>query len=91
MRYCVIKGTTRPISVGNPDDILISNAISAGFTENEVDILTEEEYEARKALEPIIPQPPTEIELLKEKVATQDSVMTEILEGILPEIFGMLG
>lgn len=52
MKYCVIKGTTRPVNNNNSNEILIKDALSAGFTESEIEILTEEEYQERKALEP---------------------------------------
>lgn len=54
MKYCVIKGSTNIIdsSTFNTDEIFLINASSAGFIESEVEILTEEEYLARKSLEP---------------------------------------
>jgi hypothetical protein len=65
MKYCVIKNTTTVIDGSeNPTNIMLQNAISAGFVENEIEIMTEEEYKARKALEPIPPQPPTAEERL---------------------------
>lgn len=46
MRYCVIKDTTTIIDGSdNPDDVMVQNAINAGFPEYE--ILTEVEYQAR--------------------------------------------
>ena len=53
MQYCVVKNTTTVIDGSdNPSEIMLQNALNAGFAESEVEILTEEEYEERKALEP---------------------------------------
>ena len=54
MRYCVVKGTTTVVDGNNPTELMLQNAINAGFTESEVEILTEEEYQARNDLEPEI-------------------------------------
>lgn len=61
MKYCVIKGTAKPINSSNTlsDEILIENALSAGISENEVEIITEEEYLSRVDAEPKPPTPPT--------------------------------
>ena len=53
MKYCVIKDTVIVIDGSeNPLDIMLQNAKNAGFNESEVEILTEEEYQKRKANEP---------------------------------------
>lgn len=55
MKFCVIKDTTTVIDGSkNSEEIMIQNALNAGLTETEVEILTEEEYETRKSLEPKI-------------------------------------
>lgn len=60
MKYCVVKNTTAVIDGSdNPIEIMLQNAKNAGFEESEIEILTEEEYRARKALEPIKPKQPT--------------------------------
>ncbi len=60
MKYCVIKNTTTIIDGSeNPLEIMLQNAQNAGFTENEVEILTEEEYQARVESEPKPVQEPT--------------------------------
>lgn len=60
MKYCVIKDTTKVIDGSeNPIEIMLQNAQNAGFTETEIEILTEEEYQARKDLEPIPIQEPS--------------------------------
>ncbi len=67
MKYCVIKNSTTVIeSSEQPIEIMLVNALNSGFTESEVEILTEEEYEARKALEPHPPQVPTAEERITE-------------------------
>lgn len=76
MKYCVIKNTTKVIDGSeNPIEIMLQNAENAGFTEAEVEILTEEEYEARKALEPTPPQEPT----AEERLTALEEVMLMIL------------
>lgn len=62
MKYCVIKNTTTIIDGSeNPLEIMLQNAQNSGFVENEVEILTEEEYQARVELEPKpITEPTTE-------------------------------
>lgn len=60
MRYCVIKDTTKVIDGSdNPLEIMLQNAMNTGFTENEVEILTEEEYLTRVENEPKTAQEPT--------------------------------
>ena len=60
MKYCVVKDTTKTIDGSeNPIEIMLQNAQNAGFTENEVEILTEEEYLARLENEPKPIQEPT--------------------------------
>lgn len=66
-RYCVIKDTIKIIDGSeNSTETMMVEAQSAGFPEAEVEILTEEEYQARKALEPIPPILPTAEERLIE-------------------------
>jgi hypothetical protein len=78
MRYCVIKNTTKVIDGSeNPDDIMFQNAQSAGFTESEVEILTEAEYQARKATEPKPPQLPT----AEERLEALEFAMLELVLG----------
>lgn len=73
MKYCAIKNTTIVIDGSeNPIEIMLQNVESAGFTEVDIEILTEEEFEARKALEPIPPQTPTENEILRDYVLDLD-------------------
>lgn len=65
MKYCVIKNTTTVIDGSdNPKEIMVQNALSAGFTELQVEILTETDYLARKALEPTQTPQPTDAERL---------------------------
>lgn len=79
MRYCVIKDTTTVIDgSNNSTEIMRENAQNAGFTESEVEILTEEEYQARKALEPVEPKPITAQERLE---ALEQGLLEVILNG----------
>lgn len=59
MKYCVVKNTTIVIDGSqNNINIMLQNALNAGFLESEIEILTEQEYEERKSLEPLpLPQP----------------------------------
>lgn len=48
MKYCLVKNSTTVIDGSeNSDEIMYQNAIYAGYTENEVEIITEEEYKSR--------------------------------------------
>ena len=84
MNFCVIKDTVKVVD-GSKNDIntMIQNAIKAGFTESEVEILTEEEYLARKVLEPIVPHPPT----IEDRV-TNTEIDVVALEETIDTIFG---
>jgi hypothetical protein len=69
MKYCVIKNTTKVIDGSeNHDEIMAQNAQNAGITDYE--ILTEEEYEVRKTLEPT--PPAQEIISLKSELSETD-------------------
>ena len=68
MKYCVIKDTTTVIDGSdNPAEIMAMNAQNAGVTDFE--LLTEEEYLARKATEPI----PTEQEIASLKAQLEQT------------------
>ena len=69
MKYCVIKNTVTVID-GSENSVktMLQNAISSGFLENEVEILTEEKYQLRLLNTPQPPQPKTQIEILQETV-----------------------
>jgi len=69
MRYCVVKGTVKVIDGSdNPPEIMAQNAQNAGISDFE--ILTEEEYKAKKESEPIPPS--QEIQQLKARLAETD-------------------
>jgi hypothetical protein len=60
MKYCVVKNTIRCIDGSeNHYDLMLQNAISAGFTEDEIEVLTEEHWQAR-----LLEMQPFEIALL---------------------------
>jgi hypothetical protein len=70
MKYCVVKNTTTVIDGSeNNTDIMIQNAINAGYRESEVEILTEKEYTIRKSNEPIPTPQPSETDILGQQVA----------------------
>jgi hypothetical protein len=69
MKYCVIKNTTTIIDGSdNSDEVMAQNAQNAGITDFE--ILTEEEYQVRKANDPVPPE--VEIEKLKTQLTETD-------------------
>lgn len=69
MKYCVVKNTTKVIDgSNNPAEIMLRNAQNAGFTESEVEILTEEEYLTRKELEPPKEKEKSQLDTLQETV-----------------------
>ena len=76
MKYCVIKNTTKVIDgSNNPTEIMLQNAQNTGFVESEVEILSEEEYQARKELEPKqLPLPTAE-----ERLEALEMVLLELL------------
>lgn len=71
MTYCVVKNSTAIIDCsfgnGNTVAIMFQNARNAGLKESEVEMLSKEEYQSRKALEPQPPKEPTEIEKLQQE------------------------
>ena len=78
MRYCVNRGTTTVIDGSeNPVDVMLQNALNAGFSTSEVEILTEEEYQARVNAEPKPLRPPTD----KERLDDLEAAMAAILGG----------
>lgn len=80
MKYCVIKNTAKVIDGSeNAEETMLKNARNAGFTETEVEILIEEEYEARKALEPVQPQPLT----TEERLAEVENAIASIVGGAI--------
>lgn len=49
MKYCVVKDTITVIDGSdNPKETMIQNALNAGFSESEIEILTEEDYKERE-------------------------------------------
>ena len=84
MRYCVIKNTIIIIDGSkNPVEIMLKNATNAGFSETEVEILTEEEYQIRLEAVPLIPTPPT----IEDRV-TNTEIDVVALEETIAVIFG---
>ena len=79
MKYCVIKNTTRVIDGSeNSIEIMLQNAQNAGFTESEIEILTEEEYQLRVDAEPKTPIPPSDKERIE---ALEEALLEVILNG----------
>ena len=71
MKYCVVKDTTTIIDGSNNSaEIMAQNAQNAGITDFE--ILTEEEYQARKANEPV----PIKLPSIEERLqAAEDTIL----------------
>ena len=78
MKYCVIKNTTKVIDGSeNPVETMLQNAINAGLAENEVEILTEEEYQQRLENEPKLQQSPS----LEERLQSAEDTILFLLMG----------
>lgn len=79
MIYCVIKGTTTIIDdiKTNNDVTKIQNAINCGYTADQVEILTQSEFDERKALEPVPIKEPSD----KERIAELEQIINMILMG----------
>lgn len=76
MRYCVIKNTIKVIDGSeNPVEIMLQNAQNAGFSEGEVEILTEEEYQTRLENQP----KPLPLPTAEERLEALEMVMLELL------------
>lgn len=86
-KYCVVKDTTTVIDGSlNSDEVMLQNANHAGFTTEQVEILTQEQYDERKALEPV-PEPiPTQVDLLQQQLATQQAIIDELLFEVIPSL-----
>ena len=74
MKYCVIKDMTTVIDGSeNPEEIMLQNAKSAGYTKEQVEILTEEEYRVRiDSLPKLVPQP-----TIEERVANLENLQLQ--------------
>lgn len=82
MLVAVIKDTSEFIISGDfNQNTIVQNAINAGFTAEQVEILTQAEYDARKALEPQPEVQPSEIEVLKQRTEDLELILTELLLG----------
>jgi hypothetical protein len=81
MKYCVIKDTIRDIAQSENVENLIESGNSTVIDGMlvEYEILTEEEYQVRKALEPTPPQEPTETEKLKAELETIQGALDFII------------
>jgi ABC-type branched-subunit amino acid transport system substrate-binding protein len=47
MNYCVVKNTVIIINSNNPDEVMLEDAINSSFTSDEVEIISQEEYQNR--------------------------------------------
>jgi len=76
MNYCVIKNTTTIIDGSeNSEEIMLQNAESAGFTNINVEILTEEEYRTRVNDLPT----PTPVPTVEERLASTEEMLTMLM------------
>lgn len=80
MRYCVIKDTTTVIDGSrNADNIMLQNAINAGFIAEQVEILNQQQYEERKSTEPK-PEPEiNEVEKLRLEQAQANAELVQLI------------
>jgi len=84
MRYCVVKNTATIVDGSdNPDEVMLQNMVGSGFTEDQGEILTEEQYQKRKLLFPDI-KVPSLLELennqIKERVALAEGAITVLMD-----------
>lgn len=86
-KYCVVKKTTTVIDGSlNSDEVMLQNAINAGFTAEQVEILTQKQFNERKALEPVPKPMPTQVDLLQQQLATQQAIIDELLFEVIPSL-----
>ena len=79
MRYCVIKNTDTIIDGSdNSDEVMAKNALSSGCNNDGYEILSEEEFKVREAEFPIV-IPKTEMDLLRQQIATSQGAIDFIL------------
>ena len=78
MRYCVIKNTTTTLDgSSNTNDVMLQNALNCGYSAEQVEILTQEQYDERKALEPQPIKEPSD----KERITELEQIINMILMG----------
>lgn len=94
MKYCVVKDTVIIIDGSeNPEEIMLQNAINAGYAEEEIEILTEEEYQARKDAEPVEPPAETPEEKtarLEEENAQLQADLAQAKSDIITTMLGVV-
>ena len=74
MKYCVKKDTVIVIDGSeNSKEIMLQNAKNMGFTENEVEIITEEEYKTRVE----ISSKPTQTLTLEERITLLENLQLQ--------------
>lgn len=80
-RHCVVKDTLIEIdsSETSADEVFMTNALNSGFAKNEVEILTKEEYLARRELEP---KPIIEPSIEERVKTTEETIMMLLMGGI---------
>ena len=80
MRYCVLKGTVTVIDGSeNLDDMMMQNAVNAGFTVDQVEILNYADFKLRDDSIPKPVVPKTELELLKAQVTESQGALDFIV------------
>ena len=76
MKCCVIKNTVVVIDgSGNSQDVMLQNAVNAGYTELDVEILTDSEYKLRLSGIPPVIQPPT----IENRIQFIEDVLMDLL------------
>jgi hypothetical protein len=76
MKYCVILGTITVIDGSdNSNELMVENASSAGYTENQIEILTAEQYKQRVDSVPGPALPPTD----SERITALEDAITALL------------
>lgn len=80
MKYCVVKDTIVVIDgSNNTDKVMMQNSVGSGYSPLEVEILTSDQYRQRESnLAPTV-LPKSELEILKEQIATNMGALDYIL------------
>ena len=91
MRYCVKKDTTIVIDgSNNSDEIMLKNASNCGFTKDEVEIITEDEF--KKRLEKVqVVKVPTEQEKINAQLLQANAQQQLINASLLKQIAELKG
>ena len=79
MKYCVIINTTTVIDGSeNSEEIMLKNAENSGYSKEQIEILTDEEYKTRVDSSP----KPTPEQTIEDRISDVEMILAEILGGV---------